>query len=545
MFCRHQVSRTTIARGSALDLEIRRRGHFNTLTDTAQDGEVQRQIDREVRMREGASKLLAACSQRDQALEASKSLLTCNTRILALLSQLQRMREAQVLQRVGHRSCIGGSLDERLPCMGNVAISDLRIPLMWKDSEYFKSKGELHRCAVFCLLQCGREIYDTDLVMADRTLTDICFEDTVIFKEASPCFEIRVELYSTCVVEDFCPGPGALGPRRHNRLSSSLGCTSGRRIRAALESAACGTISNVEGGDGRGGSPPPLLPALCTEGPKYHLLAHTTLTIAHVQDSFRTHDLSISATEDSAFWLPLYGSVCCRLVAQPLCMTQQVISGRIKLEKEPECWTDIYGVLKGTSLICYHSQESMVAQEEPLFTIAINKETRIHVSERGPLHPTQSISINTHTRGEEAVTHTLVTHTPQDTQLWMEAFRQHFYDMSQWKQCCNDLLKIEVPSPRKSHLVTAKQGSLYHEMVTPSSPGESVVIQDNSVTAEVWACSPLTVTTVEGPSMIARLSQSRGPTSGNCIIQDRIHLLPNSSTPPPPNCTPALGSDVQ
>ncbi|XP_071219807.1 rhotekin-like isoform X2 [Salvelinus alpinus] len=429
MFCRNQVSRTTIARGSALDLEIRRLGHFNTLTDLAQDGEVQRQIDREVRMREGASKLLAACSQRDQALEASKSLLTCNTRILALLSQLQRMREAQVLQRVGNRSCIGGSLDERLPCMGNVAISDLRIPLMWKDSEYFKSKGELHRCAVFCLLQCGREIYDTDLVMADRTLTDICFEDTIIFKEASPCFELRVELYSTCVVEDFSPGPGALGPRRHNRLSSSLGCTSGRRIRAALESAACGTISNVEGGDGGGGSPPPLLPALCTEGPKYHLLAHTTLTIAHVQDSFRTHDLSISATEDSAFWLPLYGSVCCRLAAQPLCMTQQVISGRIK-------------------------------------------ETRIHVSERGPLHHTQSISISTHTRGDEAVTHTLVTHTPQDTQRWMEAFWQHFYDMSQWKQCCNGLMKIEVPSPRKSHLVTAKQGSLYHEIVTPSSPGE-------------------------------------------------------------------------
>lgn len=55
-------------------------------------------------MREGASKLLAACSRREQALEASKSLLTCNARILALLSQLQRMRKAQILQRVGHRS---------------------------------------------------------------------------------------------------------------------------------------------------------------------------------------------------------------------------------------------------------------------------------------------------------------------------------------------------------------------------------------------------------------------------------------------------------
>lgn len=70
----------------------------------AQDKEVLKQIEREVRMREGASKLLAACSQRDQALEASKSLRTCNARILALLSQLQRMRRAQILQRVGRRS---------------------------------------------------------------------------------------------------------------------------------------------------------------------------------------------------------------------------------------------------------------------------------------------------------------------------------------------------------------------------------------------------------------------------------------------------------
>lgn len=29
-------------------------------------------------------------------------------------------------------------------------------------------------------------------------------------------------------------------------------------------------------------------------GPKYHLLAHTTLSLSHIQDSFRTHDLAIS-----------------------------------------------------------------------------------------------------------------------------------------------------------------------------------------------------------------------------------------------------------
>lgn len=40
--------------------------------------------------------------------------------------------------------------------------------------------SELHRCAMFCLLQVGTEIHDTDLVIVDRTLTDICFDEPVI-----------------------------------------------------------------------------------------------------------------------------------------------------------------------------------------------------------------------------------------------------------------------------------------------------------------------------------------------------------------------------
>ncbi|KAL1274821.1 hypothetical protein QQF64_027635, partial [Cirrhinus molitorella] len=144
------------------------------------DSDIQKKIDYEIRMREGACKLLAACSQRDQALEASKSLLTCNARIMAYMSELQRMKEAQVMQRVARRSSDAGPMDDRSPCKGKVAISDLRIPLMWKDTEYFKNKGELHRCAVFCLLQLGGEIFDTDMVMVDRTLTDICFDNTIV-----------------------------------------------------------------------------------------------------------------------------------------------------------------------------------------------------------------------------------------------------------------------------------------------------------------------------------------------------------------------------
>ncbi len=36
--------------------------------------------------------------------------------------------------------------------------------------------------------------------------------------------------------------------------------------------------------------------------------------------------------------------------------------------------------------------------------------------------------------------------------------------IGQWSQCCDDVMKIELPSPRKPAIVTPKQGSLYHEM---------------------------------------------------------------------------------
>ncbi|XP_056314166.1 rhotekin isoform X1 [Danio aesculapii] len=462
MFCRNQTSRATVARGSALEMEIRR-GKFrqSVFMETPQDSDIQKKIDYEIRMREGACKLLAACSQRDQALEASKSLLTCNARIMAYMSELQRMKEAQVMQRVARRSSDAGPMDDRSPCKGKVAISDLRIPLMWKDTEYFKNKGELHRCAVFCLLQLGGEIFDTDMVMVDRTLTDICFDNTIVFNEAAPGFELRVEMYSCCS-EDDCSA-GSTPRKLASKLSSSLGRSAGKKMRASLEPGACSPTSN-------GGGATILLPVPSVPGPKYHLLAHTTLNLSHVQDSFRTHDLTITGNEECSYWLPLYGSVCCRLAAQPHCMTQQMMSGclRVKLGGEPQGWTNVYGVLKGTNLFCYHQKEDMEANVEPVLTIGINKETRIRAAEKDPQSKAQNICITNQYGGEE-VTHTLSADSREDTQRWMEAFWQQFYDMSQWRQCCDDLMKIELPSPRKPAIVTPKQGSLYHEMVIDTS----------------------------------------------------------------------------
>uniref|UniRef100_A0A673IJ83 Rhotekin-like n=1 Tax=Sinocyclocheilus rhinocerous TaxID=307959 RepID=A0A673IJ83_9TELE len=429
MFCRNQTSRATVARGSAMEMEVKRgRFRLSVLEDSAQDCEVQRRIEREVRIREGASKLLAACSQRDQALEASKTLLTSNSRILALMTQLQRMKEAQAMLRAGRRSSDGESVDKRLPCTGKVAIS----------GEVTRTETNLHRCAVFCLLQVGTEIHDTDLVIVDRTLTDMCFDEPVIFTDVPPGFDLRVELYSCCVEEEFSMGFSTL------RLSR-LGSASSKKFMATLETAAS-CSSHSSGAGSPGGESPVLLPALSVRGPKYHLLAHTSLTLCHVQNSFRTHDLTISDTGKKTLYSGLFPNFLNR--------------------SNPEDWRDVYGVLSGSDLKCYQQEDDTDSLETPLFTIPINKETRVRATERDPALHTHSITITNQSCDE--TTYTIVTHTSEDTHNWMEAFWQHFYDMSQWKQCCNELMKIEEPSPKKM-MVTLTQGSLYHEM------GKSIV----------------------------------------------------------------------
>ncbi|ELW64006.1 Rhotekin [Tupaia chinensis] len=487
MFSRNHRSRVTVARGSALEMEFKRgrfrlslfsdppenKGPFTPvsrcprlsltqkLVDLGEravveflplqatppeepawgqcggDTELQRKLDHEIRMREGACKLLAACSQREQALEATKSLLVCNSRILSYMGELQRRKEAQVLGKTGRRPSDSGPPAERSPCRGRVCISDLRIPLMWKDTEYFKNKGDLHRWAVFLLLQLGEHIQDTEMILVDRTLTDISFQSNVLFTEAGPDFELRLELYGACVEEE---GVLAGAPKRlATKLSSSLGRSSGRRVRASLDSA------------GSSGSSPILLPTPAVGGPRYHLLAHTTLTLAAVQDGFRTHDLTLASHEENPAWLPLYGSVCCRLAAQPLCMTQPTASGTLRVQ-----------------------------------------ETRVRAGEldQAPGRPfTLSIS---NQYGEDEVTHTLQTESREALQSWREALWQLFFDMSQWKQCCDEIMKIETPAPRKPPQALAKQGSLYHEMVlaepvVSGGPGEGLLLQDNAVSAEIRA----------------------------------------------------------
>lgn len=64
------------------------------------------------------------------------------------------------------------------------------------------------------------------------------------------------------------------------------------------------------------------------------------------------------------------------LLRSPRCTEHNCFTIRVspqQLAADPQSWTEVYAVLKGTSLFCYHRQEDVDANVEPAFTIAVNK----------------------------------------------------------------------------------------------------------------------------------------------------------------------------
>uniref|UniRef100_I3LX72 PH domain-containing protein n=1 Tax=Ictidomys tridecemlineatus TaxID=43179 RepID=I3LX72_ICTTR len=218
------------------------------------------------------------------------------------------------------------------------------------------------------------------------------------------------------------------------------------------------------------------------------MLAHTTLTLESADDSFKTHNLSINGNEESSFWLPLYGNMCCRLVAQPACMAEDACAGFLNQQQMVEgliSWRRLYCVLRGGKLYCFYSPEEIEAKMEPTLVVPIHKlfplfeeslhgiqfaisqpfkETRIHAMDKDAKKRIHNFSVINPVAGQ-ALTHVFAVDCREDLQKWMEAFWQHFFDLSQWKHCCEELMKIEIMSPRKPPLFLTKEAtSVYHDM---------------------------------------------------------------------------------
>ncbi|NXG63466.1 RTKN2 protein, partial [Hemiprocne comata] len=413
------------------------------------ESDIQEKINFEIRMREGICKLLAVSTQKDQLLQAVKNLMVCNARIQAYRRELQNQTEEPFSCRTQEQSSVNRTKD-RVACRAKVAISDIRIPLMWKDSDHFSSKEKSQRYAVFCLFQMGAEVFDTEVAVVDKAVTDICFENVTIFDEARPDFQVKVEVYSCCTEESLY---ATNTPKKlAKKLKTSLSKATGKKLKAPLEE------DNTES----------FLPAdPVIHGAKYSLLAYTTLGLESAEDNFRTHNLTVTGNEGSSFWLPLYGNMCCRLVAQPSCMARDMMAGFLDQQQTVgslTSWRRLYCILRGGKLFCYYSPEEIEAKLEPALTVSINKETRIRAVDKDSKRRTNNFCVINPVSGE-AVTQLFATDSREELHKWMEAFWQHFFDLSQWKHCCEELMKIEIMSPRKPPLFLTKEAtSVYYDM---------------------------------------------------------------------------------
>ncbi|CAK9824863.1 Rtkn2 [Anthophora retusa] len=190
---------------------VRRRESIRNCKNVA-EYDLKRKIDLEIKIKEGSSKLLAAARHPAQSLEAARALFTSTKRMSAYMVELQ--------QRKGDVS-LKASITEN---KGKLSISDLRFPLMWRDSDHFKNRGDYRRFAVFCIIRVGAQVHDTSLVYpVDREQTDICFSDILLFDNVPAEFELSLEIYSHVLQEDLSI---ASTPRRIRRsIHSSISKT--------------------------------------------------------------------------------------------------------------------------------------------------------------------------------------------------------------------------------------------------------------------------------------------------------------------------------
>ncbi|XP_069705003.1 rhotekin-like isoform X2 [Periplaneta americana] len=391
--------------------------------------DLEQKIDLEIKMREGTTKLLAACRHQTQTLEAAKNLLTSNERMSAYMAELQRRKREAPTRSLGYSS---------QPCTARVSLSDLRMPLIWRDTDHFKNKGDYRRFAVFCLARIGTEIYDTSLLCpVDRSLTDLTFSDVLIFNQIPADFEFRLEVYSHILQDDLSM---ASTPRKIKKtIHSSISRTVGKKLAASLrDELNTGKI-----------------------GPHFELMATARLSLDDIHDSIRTHDLQLENLENRSHQLPLFGHFCCRLAAQPDCVAQESCSGDLTLL---DCdagrqWLSMWGQLQAFRLDLWNKREHWEQGQDPVRSIVVDRETVIQPSKT----VNKEITISNLCEGKEDIS-VIRTKTTEDHQKWLRSLVQHAKDHLRWKHAAEKIMEIQSPgSARHSFTRQLRGGSLYDE----------------------------------------------------------------------------------
>ena len=247
--------------------------------------------------------------------------------------------------------------------LAKASVSEIRIPLLWKDTDIFKNKPDTRKFAVFCLLQIGTEIYDTFLTTVDRTVTDICFDEVFNFNQVPADFRLKIQLYARLIGDDFSSIPTAR--KLTQKISNSVSRSFGRKWASIKED-------------------------FDTEnGPKFYLIASGMLNIRDASDAIATHDLSIERL-DKHLQLPLFGDFCCRFALQSECQSKESFSGMVQCN--PDRKFELYwATVKNFKINFWTVPENLqneqafvkhsIKQQLPTLIVPVNNLSRINHQE--------------------------------------------------------------------------------------------------------------------------------------------------------------------
>ncbi|GIY79212.1 rhotekin-2 [Caerostris extrusa] len=415
--------------------------------------DLEQKIDLEIKMQEGTNKLLAACRYQLQSLEALKSLLTSNERINAYMLELQRRKALK--QSKSPQKAI-------LPCTGKVAISDscktnnyialvfavfqndIRMPLIWKDSDHFKNRGDYRRFAVFCLLKVGTEVFDTTMISnVDRSMTDIAFEDVITFNNVPQDFEFRLEVYSHVLQEDLTIASAS--NKLKKKISYSVSKAIGKRLSDNFR----------EDGNLKNGYA------------DFELVAYAKLNLSDANSRIKTYDLVMETAEKNN-QLPLFGHFCCRLAVQPKCMVDEVFSGYLSLvqqignitgSRRMLCSLKNFNLSMWSNFADVHSSNPDIVI--PIKTVMVPKVTP---SSKAISYPRFSFKVE-YMQDNEDKEHLLAADSPIQLSEWLNYITQHIKDYGQTLKPASESL-IEISSPcicRNSQFIRHRNSSLYDE----------------------------------------------------------------------------------
>lgn len=429
------------------------------------DSAIQEKIDHEARIRDGIVRLLAACHEEVQALETSKNLLTINARILALMGLLQRHRAKSVMLRKGSSSSFPFDLDDNAsPCKGILSLSDIRVPLMWTQEDHNKTKAEQHLYYVFCLLKLDGQVLDTALMETDESETDIPFDNIIVFENVSHDFKLDIEIYYT--------------------VSSDNAANRASGVKRPLRRTQAGH-----------------------EVPKFILAGHTQLTVDHLHQRIKSHDLktglvgasplaSTVSTEDSNMpRLALWGQICCRLAARPACVEQVRMDGFLELQRmtcSQFSWCRLWCVLRHATIKCWDCKEDS-NHRDPVECIEIKPKMDITDTVSPTFHRRHILILTSQTPEKEPV---LACNSDEEYVRWRDALQQAILDVTAWKVSCKQDMTIVYPSVHKLPPVETK--TLYDSIqVTLSSTVEPWKAVDKRVPLEELKSVPADSPSIE------------------------------------------------